>query len=92
MDIASILDRQIGNYFRDQQDRNREQITTTQLCEVQLKTKSNTTYMKIYMQNRRKDKTLRNKERANERCAKRLAREDEDFKKRKDQENLMQKD
>jgi hypothetical protein len=38
--------------------------------------------MKIYMQNRRKDKTLRNKERANERCAKRLAREDEDFRKK----------
>jgi hypothetical protein len=34
------------------------------------------------MQNRRKDKTLRNKERANERCAKRLARGDENFRKK----------
>ena len=48
MDTASILHKQMGNYFKDQRDRKPEKITMAQSSEVQNKIKSKTAYMKTY--------------------------------------------
>jgi hypothetical protein len=82
MDTTSVLDSQIANYFKDQQEkRNKKQIsgTTTEPQEELMKNKSKSIYMKQYMQKRRKDKNFRSKERVKERDGKQLAREDEPF-------------
>ena len=85
MDTTSVLDSQIANYFKDQQEkRNKKQIsgTTTEPQEELMKNKSKSIYMKQYMQKRRKDKNFRSKERVKERDGKQLAREDEHFRSR----------
>jgi hypothetical protein len=82
MDTTSVLDSQIANYFKDQQEkRNKKQIsgTTTEPQEELMKNKSKSIYMKQYMQKRRKDKNFRSKERVKERDGKQLAREGEHF-------------
>jgi hypothetical protein len=52
MDTTSVLDSQIANYFKDQQEKRNN---TTEPQEELMKNKSKSIYMKQYMQKRRKE-------------------------------------